>query len=250
MTDPAHYFIKDGYQHRTENATVEQAVGDYFTPKRVIFSRHMQHHVYALAARLAREQDLKSVVDVGCGLGHKLVEVVGPQAERVVGIDQPTVVEAAKKALAEADHVTHRDRVTFVAADLEKPDDGALGTFDLVLSVDVIEHLLDPDKLLAFVRARCHGTSWVIVSTPERDVRRGRDCMKSPKPVHVREWNQAELKQYLEHSGFDVVQQVCLPAFKSGWSWTMLRERLRMMRKGIAMNYCQAAVCRLRPSDR
>ncbi len=245
MTTASRYFIKDGYRHRTENATVEQETGDYFTPKRAVFSRHMQHHVYALAGKLTREHGLRSVVDVGCGLGHKLVELVAPSAERVVGIDQPTVVQAAQRTAAGAPFV---ERVQFVAADLEKPDDGAVGTFDLVLSVDVIEHLLDPDKLLAFLRARCHRDSWVIVSTPERDVRRGPDCMMSPKAVHVREWNGAELKRYLEHSGFEVVEQHLLPAFKSGWSWTMLRERLRMVRKGIAMNYCQAAVCRVRPA--
>jgi hypothetical protein len=84
----------------------------------------------------------------------------------------------------------------------------------------------------------------VALSTPERDVRRGPDNMKSPRKEHVREWNQRELRQYLQSRGFEVVRQALLPAFRVGFSPRLLRERLRLVRKRIPYRYNQLAVCR------
>ena len=55
--------------------------------------------------------------------------------------------------------------------------------------------------------------------------------MKSPRKEHVREWNQSELRRYLESRGFKVVHQALLPAFRVGFSPRLLRERLRLFRR-------------------
>ncbi|MEM9882426.1 MAG: methyltransferase domain-containing protein, partial [Planctomycetota bacterium] len=134
----------------------------------------------------------------------------------------------------------------FVAADFERPAESGLGPADLVMSVDVIEHMLDPDLLLDFIRGHTHADSWVVVSTPERDVRRGPDNMKSKKAEHVREWNQSEFAAYLDDRGFEVVEHRCAAAFRVGWSRLMWKERWRLLRKGISLDYSQVAVCRVR----
>jgi len=235
------YSIKEGYEHRTANVTLETQPGDYFTPTRIKNARYLQVHPYLEAARLMRRHSLKSVLDVGCGTGCKLIAHLEPVAETSVGIDQQTVIDLAHKL-----HPQVRSR--FVVADLERSRETDLGTFDLVMAIDVIEHLLDPDLLLDFIRAHCHGESWIALSTPERDVRRGPDNMKSPRKVHVREWNRGELRQYLEAYGFEVVRQALLPAFRVGFSPRLLRERLRLVRKRIPYRYNQLAVCRPGPS--
>jgi 2-polyprenyl-6-hydroxyphenyl methylase/3-demethylubiquinone-9 3-methyltransferase len=231
------YSIKEGYEHGTANVTVETDPGDYFTPTRIKNGRYLQVHPYLEAARLMRRERLGSVLDVGCGTACKLVAHLEPVARTSVGVDQQTVIDLARTLHPEA-------RSRFVVADLEQPAETDLGTFDLVVSIDVIEHLLDPDLLLDFIRGHCHDGSWVVLSTPERDARRGPDNMKSTRKEHVREWNRSELQQYLESRGFEVVRQALLPAFRVGFSLRLLRERLRLVRKRIPYRYNQLAVCR------
>ncbi|MEM6460183.1 MAG: class I SAM-dependent methyltransferase, partial [Planctomycetota bacterium] len=143
------YFIKDGYEHRTVNATLEEAAGDYWTPFRLSLSRHAQFAVYDLAGDIVRREQLTSVIDVGCGLGHKLDELIRPlpSLTSLVGVDQPTCVERSRELFPGID---------FVAADFERPAESGLGPADLVMSVDVIEHMLDPDLLLDFIRGHTH----------------------------------------------------------------------------------------------
>ncbi|MEO1236958.1 MAG: methyltransferase domain-containing protein [Planctomycetota bacterium] len=234
------YFIKAGYEHRTRNATLEETAGDYWTPYRLAISRHAQYAVYRRAATLIRAERLRTVIDVGCGVGHKLAEMIAPlpEVEGLVGVDQPSCVEVAGRLFPS---------LKLVTADFEQPADSGLEPADLVMSVDVIEHLLDPDLLLDFMKRHMHAESWALLSTPERDVRRGPDNMKSKKAEHVREWNRGEFAAYLDDRGFEVVEHVCLPAFRVGGSWRMMKDRWRLLRKGISHRYSQVAICRLKP---
>jgi len=230
------YCIKPGYEHRTVNATLEDTAGDYWDSTRELLSRHVQHAVYTLAADLVRECGLKTVLDVGCGMAHKLHEQLHPIAD-VTGVDQPSVVAAVGRLFPD---------LKMVSANFEQPGATELGTFDLLTSVDVIEHLLDPDELLGFIRAHAHADSVVLLSTPERDVRRGTSNNRSKKAAHVREWNQVEFGAYLDDAGFEVQRHVLLPAFRVGASGYMIKERLRLLRKRVSLRYTQAAVCRLK----
>lgn len=230
------YFIKDGYVHRAANATVEEAAGDYWTEKRIRQSRYHQHAVYDEAAELVRRQGLRTVLDVGCGMPTKLMELLAPVAE-CTGVDQETVMAKARQRWPQG---------TFVGVDLEQPNQPPEGTFDLVICADVIEHLLDPDILLRYIREHCHAGTVVVISTPERDLMRGPDNLESPQVEHVREWNANELAAYLAASGFTMQRHMIMPAFRVGASPSMWLERLRFLRHGKALRTCQVAVCRAR----
>jgi SAM-dependent methyltransferase len=231
------YFIKPGYQHRTANVTLEEEPGAYWTPARLQSTRHHQVHAYLEARRLIRQHGLCRVLDVGCGIGYKLVTYLEPVALECVGIDQASAVEVARKLFP-------RSRSLLLAGDIEARPPHDLGVFDLVTSIDVIEHLLDPSVLLDTMRKHCHERSWVLISTPERDMRRGPDCMKSPKVEHVREWNREELKRFVESRGFRVVEQLLRPGFRVGWSWQYVKERWQLIRDGVPYRYNQVAICR------
>jgi SAM-dependent methyltransferase len=226
------YGIRSDYVHRTENASLEHEAGDYWSPLRHTLSRHAQFPIYAYAAKLARRNRLRSVLDVGCGMGHKLVELFQDR-ERVVGVDQPAVVKRLRD----------QPPVTFVGDDFEQPRTH-LGTFDLVLSSGVIEHVLDPDLLLSYMKRHGHPGSLLVLSTTERVTLRGINNLKSPKPVHVREWAFQEFADYLTASGLTILEHRVLPAFRVR-SWPMIREWWWLRRRGVPIRNEQMAVCKL-----
>jgi 2-polyprenyl-3-methyl-5-hydroxy-6-metoxy-1,4-benzoquinol methylase len=192
------YKIKAGYKSKTNNVTVD-AVRDvvYWTPDKIAMSRRYQRSVYQWVARLVKEKKLASVLDVGCGPATKLVEIVGKTGIRIVGVDQPAVIEWCKKQYP---------GITFLADDFEHPVATPLQSFDMVICADVIEHMDDPDALLSYILAVLAPGGMVVLSTPERDILRGVDNMETPNRDHVREWNESELRQYLESSGFRILE--------------------------------------------
>lgn len=194
----AKYGIDDRYR---EN--VIQRGGQYeWTPTRVQYSASYQWQIYRWAAELVRERGLRTVVDVGCGPGIKLNELIAPVAERVIGIDQVSSVDYCKRTY---------ERGSYLVDDLENPT-LALGLVpDLVLCIDVIEHLTDPDGLLRYFRQLAGEATLFLVSTPDRERLRGRDSWSSPNPDHVREWTARELANYLEQNGFAIVEHKHFP---------------------------------------
>lgn len=89
------YHIKNGYQHKTVNTSLEEASGDYWTPKRHKASWYYQWDDYRTARELACTGRVRTVLDVGCGPAHKLMKLVAPYAE-TTGLDQPTIIEIAR----------------------------------------------------------------------------------------------------------------------------------------------------------
>ncbi len=226
------YCIKPTYKHRTVNATLEEKPGQYWDKNRFLLSHYCQYAAYQYAQKeIIQNKRIQSVLDVGCGLGDKLVELLTPHA-KTLGIDQPSAIIEARKL-----HPTQ----AFDSDDFENPTD-KLGQFDFILSIDVIEHLLNPDLLCHYIKKRSRPQTQILISTPERDLYRGKDCNQSPKAEHVREWNQAEFNAYLSQH-FTITEHLLLPAFKVGWTPYMIKERYQLFKKRIPMKYCQAVLC-------
>jgi SAM-dependent methyltransferase len=102
-----------------------------------------------LTQRMALEPWLKvapgtRVLDVGCGIGRWSRRLAAAGAE-VTGVDiSPTMLAEAQRR-AEAEGVAGRCR--FVLSDLARLE--VAGTFDLILGVTVLQHLLAPADLVA-----------------------------------------------------------------------------------------------------
>jgi SAM-dependent methyltransferase len=153
-----------------------------------------QAEVYRRAGELARERRVRSVVDIGCGLATKLIDQVAPHCGQVTGVDLEDIV-----AICRQRHGVGR----WIAGDVEDPALTIGGPYDLVICADVIEHVRDPDRVMGLIRAASHEGTVVVLSTPERDRRRGPDDMGPPGNwSHVREWNAAEFCAYLQSRGF------------------------------------------------
>jgi len=179
------YCIRGAYQHRSAY-TYNDDTG---------LTDEWQREVYQRASKIAFDEGLTTIGDVGCGSGFKLIRYLGQFA--TTGFDVPETVEFLKKK--------YPDR-TWTTQELSDTSDQQ---FDLVISADVIEHVLDPDRLLRFIVAKAK--SWIVLSTPDRDLiwsRLSPHRLGPPyNPCHVREWSFQEfgrfVAQYLdivEHS--------------------------------------------------
>lgn len=244
---PEDFFLPRGYRQQTDAFTRDDArpiEGDeaYWNAERIAASRKWQRHVYAWAADLCRRRGLRSVLDVGCGPGTKLGELVAPVCADVEGIDQPSAVAAARRLGMPG---------VYREVDLERPERvEAWRTFDLIIFSDVIEHLLDPGPSLGLIKRFCHADSLVLISTPDRARLRGRTCMASEKPEHVREWTGPELRRYLRSQGWDVLQSRALPADDAPASRGIAREwAWRLGLAPTSPHRCMTVLCRPRGGE-
>lgn len=162
----------------------------------------MQAPVYRLVARRLRG-GAESVLDIGCGSGDKLVRYVAPAARRWWGVDQPSAIAEAERRWGSAAR-----NGGWLAADLSPPAswDDLFGLRpDVVMCVDVIEHLDDPFELLARLRTFALDGAAVILSTPDRSRLEGISPLGPPRNHrHVREWSESELRLLVESADLQV----------------------------------------------
>lgn len=106
----------------------------------------------------------KRAVDVGCGAGL-LAEPLARMGASVTGVDAAAENIAVASTHAAGQHLAidyrHGDIGDAAFAD-------ALGAFDLVTSMEVIEHVADPRAFLAALAARLADGGLMILSTPNR----------------------------------------------------------------------------------
>lgn len=182
------YFIKAGYRCNLKPAQYRDTPDDALA---------YQLAVYQFATAQISELGLATVLDVGCGLGLKLKEFILPTGAAITGVDVRESIAVCAK--------THTFGRWFVD-NIEDPQANLGDPFDLIICADVIEHLLDPDTLLNYFRRWSHPKTHIILSTPERDIRRGENDMGPPgNGAHVREWNGEELKRYLVSHGLNII---------------------------------------------
>jgi len=171
---------------------------------------------YALAGRTA--------LDVGCGAGL-LAEPLARMGGKVTGVDAAPENIAAAREHAAGQGLT----ITYRAGEL-----AALppATFDLVTSMEVVEHVTDPAAFIGELAARLAPGGLVILSTPNRTtlsklllVEAAERVGAVPRGTH--DWNQflkpEELTEFLEGAGLEVIDRTGLspsPAkgFKLGGS--------------------------------
>ena len=127
--------------------------GEYFIHYPI---KAMKHSSHSYAQRFVGSH--QEVLDIGCGKGFFAAELKR-NGNRVVGVD--SIPEASEHEVLEQ----------YVSADLDADQDRILQQlsgrrFDRVLLLDVLEHLVHPERLLAAASAALKDNGCLVVSLP------------------------------------------------------------------------------------
>ncbi len=139
---------------------------------------------YRFAAQFARG----GVLDAGCGTGYgSHMLSASPSAARVLGIDRDA------RAIARARRYYGGPRVDYARADLDSGALARFGCFDTIVCLEVLEHLPEPERLLARLDHALAPGGRLIVSTP---LGAGR-AVPSGQPFHFFQLRRVEFEQLL-----------------------------------------------------
>ncbi len=147
-----------------------------------------------------------SLIDVGCG-GGLLCEPMARLGFGVTGLDASAEVIDVARAHAEASGLS----IDYRAATVEDLAASHRSAFDLVLALEVIEHVIDPAAFLRQCAALLAPSGMMIVATLNRTVRSlllakiGAEYLLRWVPVGTHDWRKfptpAEVCGYLEAAG-------------------------------------------------
>lgn len=156
-----------------------------------------QKEVYEFCKKIMDDNNLKSVIDVGCGSGYKLMKYLNNF--NTIGIETEPCYSYLKK--------TYPNSIWLLSGEEEKSFINYKNDInpDVIICADVIEHIVDPDILLDYLIS--FNAKYYIISTPCRDI-----LCYNPKfanhynvslngpplnTCHVREWTMNEFKEYI-----------------------------------------------------
>ncbi|QIK78387.1 bifunctional 2-polyprenyl-6-hydroxyphenol methylase/3-demethylubiquinol 3-O-methyltransferase UbiG [Sphingomonas piscis] len=128
-------------------------------PVRLSYIRDQVDQHWSLDECARRPLEGKTALDVGCGAGL-LCEPLARMGAEVTGVDAAPELIAAAQAHAAGQGLEITYRVADVA-DLE-------GRFDLVTSLEVVEHVVDPGAFIKALAARLAPGGLMILSTPNQ----------------------------------------------------------------------------------
>lgn len=149
---------------------------------------YVLHLVHTVAyEHAAREASNKRVLDLGCNTGYGTA-ILARKSKSIVGVDvSEGAVSAASREHANIEfHLVNGKELPFPS-----------GSFDLVTSFQVIEHLVDPRQYLDEIRRVLVPGGVVLFTTPNAVLRLD-PGMKPWNQFHVREFNADELVDLLQ----------------------------------------------------
>ena len=168
-----------------------------------------QKEVYIYANTICKKLNLKKIVDIGCGSGFKLIKYLNEY--ETIGFETEPCISFLKNK--------YPDRKWINSGEKSKSFNYNINdiTCDIVICSDVIEHILDPNELIHFLKY--FDSKYFLISTPcrKRLVEMKRRTNNGPPELvyHVREWTYEEFKLYLKkhfnilESYLGVTQQSC-----------------------------------------
>lgn len=127
---------------------------EYLTPKRIA----SYHDLLATCARNGIEWDDRAVAEVGSGTGYLLRTIAraAPSA-RLFGFDTYSEILELSRHLCPS--------AQYVERNLFDIEDRA--AFDVVVCMEVLEHLIDPEEALARLLGMVAGGGWLVLTVPD-----------------------------------------------------------------------------------
>jgi SAM-dependent methyltransferase len=154
--------------------------GERFVPGQGGFQIAYEHlHRYLFASRWAMDG---VILDVATGLGYG-AELLAKVAQTVVAVDLDGPTIALARSISQASNVR------FLQADAGHLPFRA-GHFSLVLAMEVLEHVADPEGMVREIARVAHPRGLVMISTPNRATYS--DARQYANPYHVREFYREE----------------------------------------------------------
>jgi SAM-dependent methyltransferase len=192
----------------------------FYTALGALFLR--QWHVRATLKRIARTDKIRDIFDAGSGFGQYtyLMGRLFPGA-RILALDvKPEQIEDCTWF---TERVGQKDAV-FQLGDLTtfaRPD-----SFDLALSVDVMEHIADDETVFRNVHKSLRPGGWFVISTPRSAERSDTNPeFESVIGEHVRKgYEETEFIEKITRAGFEIEKLRRDYGAPWGWlSWMMLQ---------------------------
>ncbi len=174
-------------------------------PVRLAYVRDMIDQHWQVDEHIFRPLEGKTAIDVGCGAGL-LAEPLARLGAKVTAVDaaEPLIEMAKAHAAGQGLAIDYR------ACAVED----VTGAFDLVTSMEVIEHVADPRAFLKHLAKRLASGGLMILSTPNRTAR-SRLLMitvaeaigQIPKGTHdhAQFITPDEMKAMMEEAGLEVI---------------------------------------------
>lgn len=94
------------------------------------------------------------VLDFGCGTGAWLERLYACNFRALTGIDR------------RADDFSATSKAHFICCDLDQPVTAELGTYDLITAIEIIEHVANPEALVALADSHLAPNGWLVITTP------------------------------------------------------------------------------------
>jgi SAM-dependent methyltransferase len=166
--------------------------------------RHIQDDLVRVVSGL----DVRSILDVGCGSGENLARLAVPNRYELCGTD------VSDEALALARRNARSARLLQLNIEREALPE----RFELVMSIQVVEHLLD--DLAALRNIASMSSKYVFTSTV------GGRMRPSERSIgHVRNYSPVELRRKHELAGLEVL-------WVRGWDSRSIRRSIGRPRNG------------------
>jgi hypothetical protein len=158
---------------------------DYIQRRIGLIFGHMQRYAFALK----HVANNSNVLDAACGEGYG-TSSLGMKAF-VCGMDKDA------KLIAHAGQTYGANsRLCFKQVDLEHDDIG--GPYDVIVSLETLEHLSNPGFFLRRLKAR---TAKLIVSVPTYPT-------KHANPFHLHDFTSDEFKALVEEDGWNIIDEL------------------------------------------
>lgn len=147
----------------------------------------VHRHIQQDLLRVVKGLDVRSILDVGCGSGENLALLHEAGGYELAGADiSPHALELARKRVPRAE---------FSVLDIEETRLDQ--QFDLVISVQAIEHVADDVAALRNIARMSR--RYVFISTMSGRMRRSEVSIG-----HVRNYSRVELETKLQRAGLDL----------------------------------------------
>jgi len=143
-----------------------------------------------LTKMLAGSTKGKRILDLGsseCGLLEYLQDF-----KEYIGIDISKI--RLNKAIKKWKHISN---IKLLHLNVEDSTIRKLGTFDIIFCLELLEHVLDPMKLLENIKCLSHKKTRIVISVPD-----GNYIKPEGSVGHLRTFSPGVLIQILYHCGF------------------------------------------------